>query len=258
MKIILAFQFGIYHYEIYYKINYFIKMKLNKLKEKLEKIEKIGFIKTHRAGDTGIGKTLEDLLGIKENNIPLPDIDGVAELKACRKNTKSMMTLFTLEPLPRGGDRDRFLLDNFGYSKRGNKRSKELHITLSSEKYNKQGLKLSVEKDKIRIKAKDRKLKIYWDIESVQKKFYDKLPALVYVSADKKIIGKKEYFCFNNAYFLTVFSFELFKKMVRNNEIFVDLRMYYKPNGSVRNHGTAFRIKRNKLYNCFKNKVKLI
>lgn len=27
-----------------------------------------GWIKTHRSGPTGIGKTLEDLLGIPENN----------------------------------------------------------------------------------------------------------------------------------------------------------------------------------------------
>ena len=29
--------------------------------------------KTHRKSDTGIGKTLEDLLGIKENNIASPN-----------------------------------------------------------------------------------------------------------------------------------------------------------------------------------------
>lgn len=39
-------------------------MDLKDLKKKLQKIEEQGFIKTHRAGDTGIGKTLEDLLGI--------------------------------------------------------------------------------------------------------------------------------------------------------------------------------------------------
>lgn len=33
------------------------------------KICDMGWIPTHRAGPTGIGKTLEDLLGIPENNI---------------------------------------------------------------------------------------------------------------------------------------------------------------------------------------------
>lgn len=76
-------------------------MDLKELKIKLEQIKQQGFVKTHRVGDTGIGKTLEDLLDIPENNIPLHDIAGVAELKAYRKDAKSMLTLFTLEPLPK-------------------------------------------------------------------------------------------------------------------------------------------------------------
>lgn len=233
-------------------------MDLDDFKKKLQQVKKLGFVPTHRPGDTGIGKTLEDLLDIKENNIPLHDITGVAELKAYRRNAKSMLTLFTLEPLPKGGDRDRALLDNFGYSKRDNGRSKELHSTLSCKRYNNQSLKLSVEKDKIRIQGKERRLNIYWDMQSVARKFADKLPALIYVLADTKNIKGKEYFHFNEAYILSDFDFELFKKMVKQDQIVVDFRMYYRPNGNVRNHGTGFRVKINKLYNCFKNKVRLI
>ncbi|MBU3943013.1 hypothetical protein KKA24_03455 [Patescibacteria group bacterium] len=233
-------------------------MNLETLKRNLQKIKKMGFVKTHRKGDTGIGKTLEDLLGIKENNIPLPDIGGIAELKSYRKGAKSMMTLFTLEPLPKGGDRDRMLLDNFGYSKRDNQRSKELHITLSSKKYNAQRLKLSVEKDKIKVKGEKRRLNIFWDIKSVEDKFNNKLPALVYVMANVKMINGLEYFHFNEAYLLENFSFELFKKRIRADDITVDFRMYYRPNGSVRNHGTGFRVKTEKLDDCFSKRKKLI
>ena len=233
-------------------------MDLKTLKEKLRQIKKMGFVKTHRRGDTGIGKTLEDLLGIKENNIPLPDIGEVAELKSYRKNAKSMMTLFTLEPLPKGGDRDRLLLDNFGYSKRDNQRSKELHSTLSCKRYNNQNLKLSVEKDKIRVKGKGKRLNIFWDMESLRNKFNEKLPALVYVLADTKIVDGVEYFHFNEAYLLEDFDFELFKKRVKADDIVVDFRMYYRPNGSVRNHGTGFRVKINKLDDCFSKKTRLI
>ncbi|OGY48176.1 MAG: hypothetical protein A2663_01350 [Candidatus Buchananbacteria bacterium RIFCSPHIGHO2_01_FULL_46_12] len=233
-------------------------MDLEILKRKLQKIKKLGFTKTHRLGDTGIGKTLEDLLGIKENNIPLPDIGEIAELKSYRKDAKSMMTLFTLEPLPSGGDRDRILLDGFGYSKRDNQRSKELHSTLSCKRYNAQNLRLLVEKNKIRVKGKNRRLNIYWDMGSVEKKFNAKLPALIYVLADSKIINGSEYFHFNEAYLLENFNFGLFKKQVKNDGILVDFRMYYRPNGSVRNHGTGFRIKMNKLDDCFSKRTKLI
>jgi hypothetical protein len=233
-------------------------MNLKILKTKLQQIKKAGFVRTHRRGDTGIGKTLEDLLGIKENNIPLPDVGEIAELKSYRKNAKSMMTLFTLEPLPKGGDRDRLLLDNFGYSKRDNQRSKELHSTLSCKRYNNQNLKLSVEKDKIRVNGKGRRLNIFWDIESLQNKFEEKLPALVYVLADTKIIKGVEHFYFNEAYLLEDFDFELFKKRVKADDIVVDFRMYYRPNGSVRNHGTGFRVKIKKIDDCFSKRTKLI
>lgn len=233
-------------------------MDLNTLKKELQRIKKLGFVSTHRVGDTGIGKTFEDLLNIKENNIPLHDIAGVAELKAYRRDAKSMLTLFTLEPLPKGGDRDRTLLNNFGYSKRANDRSKELHSTLSCKKYNNQSLKLSVTGDKIRVQGKGKHLNIYWDVESLQKKFSNKLPALVYILADTKKIKGKEHFHFNEAYLLNGFDFKLFKKMIQKDHIVVDFRMYYRPNGSVRNHGTGFRVKINKLYNCFKDKMRLI
>ncbi len=233
-------------------------MTLRELKKKLSAIKKLGFVKTHRIGDTGIGKTLEDLLQIRENNIPLPDIGEIAELKAYRKNALSMLTLFTLEPQPKGGDRDRMLLDNFGYSKRENGRPKELHSTLSCKRYNNQGLKLKVEKDKVRVIGKGKRLNIFWALDYLEKKFESKLPALVYVFADTKIKNGSELFHFNEAYFLEGFDFEHFKSMVKKDAIVVDFRMYYRPLGSVRNHGTGFRVKIKQLYNCFEKKIKLI
>ena len=44
--------------------------------------------------------TLEDLLGIEENNLPIPNA-AEWELKAQRKNTRSLTTLFHIEPSPR-------------------------------------------------------------------------------------------------------------------------------------------------------------
>jgi len=60
-------------------------------------------VRTHRSGNTGIGKTLEDLLGIEENNIPGPD-GAMIELKSSRKSATSMMSLFTKSPLPKSAN----------------------------------------------------------------------------------------------------------------------------------------------------------
>ena len=82
------------------------------LVEGLKELKKRGFVKTHRKDDTGIGKTLEDELGIEENNFPGPD--GITtELKSGRRNSSSMLTLFTKSPEPRGINTK--LLKSFGY-----------------------------------------------------------------------------------------------------------------------------------------------
>ncbi len=66
----------------------------NDFVQRLKEIKDTGYVKTHRQGNTGIGKTLEDLLGIEENNIPSPNAARI-ELKSGRKGSPSMLTLFT-------------------------------------------------------------------------------------------------------------------------------------------------------------------
>ncbi len=56
-------------------------MTISEFTKKFREIKEQGFVQTMRKGPTGIGYTLETLLGIKENNDARPDIDG-AELKA--------------------------------------------------------------------------------------------------------------------------------------------------------------------------------
>ncbi len=72
----------------------------------------MGWVKTHRSGDTGVGKTLEDLLNIKENNIQGPDF-GVYVLKSSRKNSTSMLTIFTMSPASRRANS--LLCQKYGY-----------------------------------------------------------------------------------------------------------------------------------------------
>src|SRR5271155_4103448 len=85
------------------------KWTLPKIKKALKGLSNQGWVKSNRKHNTGIGKTLEDYLGIKENNIALPDF-GVMELKSQRSNTVSMLTLFTKSPegITNGEIRKRF------------------------------------------------------------------------------------------------------------------------------------------------------
>src|SRR3989339_1441992 len=68
---------------------------------KLKEISATGFIQNTRKGNHGgIGNALETLLGIKENNLPIPNA-AEWELKAQRLNSTSLTTLFHIEPSPR-------------------------------------------------------------------------------------------------------------------------------------------------------------
>ena len=78
-------------------------------------IKGMGYVKSHRKGDTGIGKTVEDPLGMTENNIAGPDF-ATYELKAGRKESVSMLTLFTKAPSPASANKR--LLEVFGYPQR--------------------------------------------------------------------------------------------------------------------------------------------
>lgn len=66
----------------------------------LERLCVSGFVKTHKTGNAGIGKTLKDELGITEENIQGPDGKSI-ELKVARKNATKMTKLFTKSPLPK-------------------------------------------------------------------------------------------------------------------------------------------------------------
>ena len=69
--------------------------------EEFHKIAAMGWVPNARPGNSGgVGNTLEDLLGIEENNLPIPNA-AEWELKAQRKNTRSLTTLFHIEPSPR-------------------------------------------------------------------------------------------------------------------------------------------------------------
>jgi len=68
--------------------------------ESLKEIRAMGWIKSGRPGNAGaVGNTLEDLLGIEENNLPIPNA-AEWELKAQRGKSGSLTTGLHIEPSP--------------------------------------------------------------------------------------------------------------------------------------------------------------
>jgi len=227
--------------------------------KKLKAIKEMGYIKTHRAGNTGIGKTLEDLLGITENNIPGPNATMI-ELKSARKNVSSMLTLFTKSPLPARANS--VLLERFGYeSARGNKR-KELHTTVNAVEYNQlkgmHGFKIDIQKDRINLITAEKEVVGHWDKETLKNSFERKLPKLLYVKAEAMGKGSNEEFWFNEAWLLSGFGFDNFIQLLKEGTILVDIRIGQYPNGRPHDHGTGFRVFPDKLDLCFSHREKIM
>ena len=76
--------------------------------------------------------------------------------------------------------------------------------------------------------------------------------------ADTKGNGTEEEFWYNEAYLLGGFNFDNFMKLLKENIIFVDIRIGQYPDGRPHDHGTGFRVFPNKLDLCFLHREKII
>jgi len=238
-------------------------LEFEELVKKLEGIKELGWVKTHRSGNTGIGKTLEDLLGIKENNIPGPDAHMI-ELKSIRQNATNMLTLFTKSPFPKGANTK--ILHEYGYktSERGER--KILHTTVNAVEYNRLrgniGFKLDTKDDRIELISQEsnskKRILGYWTYEILKNCFEKKLPQLMLVKARSRGHGENEEFHYNEAWFLKGFDFDNFKKLLSEGVVVADMRIGQYPDGRTHDHGTAFRVKLKNLDLCFKERERIV
>lgn len=230
------------------------------------KICDMGWIRTHRSGSTGIGKTLEDLLGITENNIDGPDF-GDYELKSCRLASNSMLTIFTKTPKPQGAVNT--LRITFGYSSDAyDNNERVLHSTLSADRFvsianTGHSLKVACESAKISIIAEDGIEYAYWTRDQLKKAFEKKYKnKFVYAKAQSRKSGANEEFRFVEAYEISGFNYEAFVDLLEQGKIYIDLRIgqYHggPKNGQTHDHGTAFRIKENDQQLLFKTNRRIV
>lgn len=226
-----------------------------------KKIKELGWVKTHRSGPTGIGKTLEDLLGIPENNLDEPDF-GEYELKSCRIDPQSMLTMFTRAPQPARSNT--YLREKYGYSSDAyDNDEKVLHATLSADRFttiSSTGNKLKIwcDIDGIYILSQDQRENVFWSRETLKRCFERKYKnKFVYAKALSRGIGANEEFHFIEAYEVSGFNYEAFIDLLEAGKIYVDLRIgqyhHGKNKGKTHDHGTGFRIRESDQYLLFKN-----
>lgn len=230
--------------------------------QKLKEISKRDWIVGTRQGNNGnVGNTLEDLLNIKENNLPIADIEDW-ELKTQRKNVGSYGTLFHMEPEPRSA---RFvpalLLPKYGWKHQTIEGEKSFRATLNGVKCTDRGLKIVVDNkqkkvaisfcfDKVdsrhaewlnqiegSVGLKEINPQPFWTFKSLKKKVETKLKNAFYVVAESRIVNKFEEFKYSEAWMLEGFSFKKFLKGIEEGDVLIDFDAR-----TGHNHGTKFRI----------------
>ncbi len=233
-------------------------MRLKEVTTKLQEIKNKGFIQSLRRGSTGIGYTFETLFGVQENNIPIPDIGGRVEIKTMRRDSQSLITLFTFN---RGvwHIKQKVLIQKYGYI--DEKGRYALKNTVYYGRPIPQGIFLDVDENKNTIHlvdSKNKEILATWDVYIIVGTFMTKLSRLLIIIADRKVEQGEEYFHYNEAYLLTDPSPRNFLKAFKSSLIGIDIRMHLKESGAVRNRGTAFRIKEKDLMELYKHKRRLI
>lgn len=236
--------------------------------EALRAIGQLGWIEnTQRQGNDGaIGNILEDLLGIEENNLPIPNAVEW-ELKASRANANILTTLFHMEPSPRAV---RFvpqmLLPDYGWphAKAGTKHpatERSFRMTMKATRRTDRGFGVVVDDSERKISvsfdadavdaskhaswladiAQKRGLgeldpQPYWGFDDLTNKAALKFPNMFHVIAERKRQDGKEYFRYLELHILSGFSRAKFIDGLRDGRVYVEFDAR-----TGHNHGTKFR-----------------
>jgi len=238
----------------------------------LNDIRDRGFVQNNRHGNHGgIGNTLEDLLGIPENNLPLPNA-AEWELKTQRIGTSSLITLFHVEPSPKALKFvTSMLAPKYGWEhkKAGDKypaSEKSFRQTINASTRSDRGFGVSIDENekkvlisfdyqsvsskhnawlesvRYRVGLNELNPQPYWGFADLAAKAGTKLHNSFYVQAEVKKVDNIEFYHYRKILKLSRFNFNEFLKGLKQGFILVDFDAR-----TGHNHGTKFRLKQNYL-----------
>ena len=220
---------------------------------RFDRISDQGFVKTRRTGDTGVGYTLESLLELEENNSPRGDFLGM-EVKAYRDSEDEFddhekMNLFLKEPEWSDGLKSAERVHQYGYRDLNGRQAWYLSVT---GKVNDAGLQLQVnqQRDSLTILRHGQAIGS-WSVDILQKRLTEKHSHSVFVAVETRGEGKDEEFRYRTVTWCRHPSAARLLGLVDSGDVIVELRMHLRDNGSVRNHGTAFRVRKHQLEHLF-------
>lgn len=224
------------------------------LLDMLRNISRKGFVQTLRSGDTGIGMTLETMLGIKANNNKVPDYKGI-EIKTKRlgKTSANRVTLFSQAPnwslSPIGSAWN--LLETYGYFRGGKLR---LNHEINAKAPNSLGFFLEVDSTKDWLKQKHLhagetdittgKHITTWELEALRTRLSEKHPQTFWVGAKVRGRGADEQFHYIQVEHTRQPKVRNFDALLESGVVSVDYLMSQRASGlnAVRDHGYLFKI----------------
>ncbi len=223
-----------------------LSQEAGELLELLRDIGARGWIPTMRPGDTGIGMTLETLLGIEANSSQLPDFKGI-EIKAKRagRKRKNRVNLFSQVPnwkaSPLGSSKA--LLDAHGYEVSGRR---QLYCTISGKMPNPNGFILSVDGDKDwlrqnHVEAEKVTQMVIWEMSKLRERLASKHRQTFWVSAETRGRGQSEEFHYFQVEHTRAPRVRNFETLVEAGMITLDYTLYEKGE-RVGDHGYLFKV----------------
>lgn len=248
---------------------------------RFKEIYSSGWIPEGRSGNQGsAGNTLEDLLGIKENNLPIPNA-AEWELKTHKHGSTALTTLLHSEPSPRALKLvPSFLLPNFGWKHQqaGIKYPQtELSFrqTISAHSFSDRGFKIDVDRasrkiklifDATQIKPNQKSylellegrfgsinlIQIsksntpYWGFDDLFHAMGVKLTNAFFVDVEERNMNGIKEFKYSKVTMLRQFDIEHFLSHLENGSAFIDFDAR-----TGHNHGTKFRIRSNKIVELY-------
>lgn len=241
------------------------------LLEKLICISNMGWVKNARPGnDGGVGNTLEDLLGIEENNLPVANA-AEWELKSHRAGSSSRITGYHCEPSPRGASIvANVLLPKYGWrhkeaGKKYPDNEMSFRVTLKNE-YNERGFRIKVNREESKLEMEFNPKKVdpknkewlnrileevgagnidpvpYWGFKDLEYIIGAKLRNCFFVVAEVKKEKGVEYYKYSTIEMLKNFNFELLLKCIEEGKVVFEFDAR-----TGHNHGTKCRWQENVL-----------
>lgn len=235
--------------------------------------------------DGAVGNTLEKLLGIPENNLPIPNVQEW-ELKGQRLHTRSLVTLKHIEPSPTAAKIvPSLLLPLYGWKhkqagKKYPKTEMSFRSTTGAKDFTNRGFRIVVDRsqkklrfifDSTKADTSDPKISLwlqsvderiglgpispepYWGLDDLKYAIGSKIMNCFYVVAESKVEKGHEYFKYTDLFILSGFSFEKFVDCLEEGAVLVDFDAR-----TGHNHGTKFRIRQGHWSHLYTNVKKEI